>query len=187
MELRKICKSYGDKKVLQNFDLTIPDGGSIVISGVSGRGKTTVLYLLMGLYSPDSGEILGVPQRISAVFQEDRLPPEFSVYNCIRYVFPRSVKPQRIYDSLSALSLAGDADKPAKELSGGMRRRVAIIRAMLYPSDAVFLDEPFTGLDRETKLKAASYILENAKGRTIVAVSHSDEDAELLRAIQIKM
>ena len=128
-----------------------------------------------------------MPQRISAVFQEDRLPPEFSVYNCIRYVLPRSVKPQRIYDSLSALSLAGDADKPAKELSGGMRRRVAIIRAMLYPSDAVFLDEPFTGLDRETKLKAASYILENAKGRTIVAVSHSDEDAELLRAIQIKM
>lgn len=187
MELRNVCKSFDGKDVLTNFDILIPDGARVLITGESGRGKTTVLRLLMGLVQPDSGEVLDVPKRISAVFQEDRLPPEFSVYNCIRYALPKPVKPQRIIESLADLNLAGDANTPAKELSGGMRRRVALIRAMLYPSDAVFLDEPFAGLDPATKLKATEYILKNSDERTIVAVSHAEEDARLLKAMQIKM
>lgn len=187
MELCNVCKSYGEKVVLSNFSLSIADGDTVMISGASGRGKTTLIYLLMGLTKPDGGKIVAAPKRISAVFQEDRLPLEFTAYNCVRYAVPKSVSRERILQSFKELGLDGEENKLASELSGGMRRRVAIIRAMLHPSEAVFLDEPFTGLDPETKKAAIRYILDNADGRTLVAVSHAAEDAKLLNAKEIKI
>lgn len=184
MELVNISKSYGDKCVFENFSLVIPDGSRIVISGHSGRGKTTLLRLLMGLEKPDSGVIYGLPQTMSAVFQEDRLPMDFTAYNCVRYALPKSVTKERIMQSFAELGLKGEEHKPVRELSGGMRRRVAIIRAVLYPSEALFLDEAFTGLDPKTKCISADYILSNSEGRTLVAVSHSKEDANLLSATE---
>lgn len=187
MELKSISKSYGDRVVLNDFSLSVNKGETLLISGASGRGKTTLLRLMMGIEKPDSGEMTGLPERASAVFQEDRLPPEFSAYKCLRYALPSSVSKEAILQSLSDLGLEGEEQKAAKELSGGMRRRVSIIRAMLHPSDAVFLDEPFTGLDPETKLSAIKYILDKANGRTIIAVSHAKEDAALLNAREIEI
>ncbi len=187
MELKNIYKSYGDNAVLENISLDIEDGRRILISGPSGRGKTTLLRIMMGLEKPDSGTVLKRPKSISAVFQEDRLPLEFSAYNSVSYVLPKSVDRERITQSFAALGLMGEEQKPVSELSGGMRRRVALIRAMLYPSKAVFLDEPFTGLDPDTKRSAIRYICDNAMDRTIIAVSHAAEDAELLNAIEIRI
>lgn len=187
MELRDICKSYGENAVLENFSLNIGDGETVLISGPSGRGKTTLLRILMGLEAPEKGEVRAVPSRISAVFQEDRLPLEFSAFKCVSLVLPSSVSREDISESFKMLGLSGEENKPAKELSGGMRRRVAIMRAMLSPSEAVFLDEPFTGLDPETKRKTIDYIKKTAQGRTLVVVSHAKEDAALLNAREIEI
>lgn len=187
MELRNICKSYGENAVLENFSLRIADGETVLISGPSGRGKTTLLRILMGLETPEKGEVRALPKHISAVFQEDRLPLEFSSFKCVSLALPSSVSRDDIAEGFKALGLSGEEKKPANELSGGMRRRVAVIRAMLAPSEAVFLDEPFTGLDIETKRKTIDYILKTAHGRTLVVVSHAKEDAALLNAREIEM
>ena len=187
MEIKNISKSYGEKRVLENVSLVIDDGEAVVISGLSGRGKTTFLRILMGLIKPDGGEIIGAPEKISAVFQEDRLPNEFSVLNCVRMTAPRGVGKEIIAEHLTELGLADYVAKPVSELSGGMKRRVAICRAVLAAADTVYMDEPFTGLDLETKIKVIEYIKKHCVGKTLVVVSHNDEDAELLSAKKIRL
>lgn len=187
MELRNISKSYGSENVLDDVSLSFPEGSVSVIYGASGRGKTTLLRIIMGLEAPDAGELGGVPERISAVFQEDRLPPEFSPAVCVKMTAPKQVTGETIAEQLAQLGLAEHMKKPVKLLSGGMKRRVAIVRAMLHDSQLVILDEPFTGMDAETRALSAAYILRQLGGRTLIAVSHSPEDAQLLggRAIEL--
>lgn len=187
MKLENIRKSYGENKVFDLLSLDIPDGETTVISGVSGRGKTTLLYLLMGLTAPDSGSISGVPERLAAVFQEDRLPSEFTPTVCALMTADKSVTREQARKHLCELGLSEHLDKPVRELSGGMRRRTAIARAILARSDALFLDEPFTGLDADTKLHTIKYIKMYTAGKTLVVVSHSPEDAKLLNAVRIEL
>lgn len=187
MEIRNISKSYDGERVLENVSLHIPDGEAVVISGPSGRGKTTFLRIVMGLEKPDSGEIIGAPEKISAVFQEDRLPAQFTAERCVSLAVPKSVSKAAVTEHLTELGLGEHLKKPANELSGGMKRRVAICRAVLADSDAVYMDEPFTGLDRETKSKVIGYIRKHCAGKTLVVVSHSPEDAELLGAKEIRI
>lgn len=185
MRIVNISKSFGDKLVLKDISLDIPQGDTVLISGVSGRGKTTLLRIIMGLEKPDSGTITDAPESFAAVFQEDRLPLDFSAYKCVSYALPGSLRKEEILSGFSDLGLTGEERKKAGELSGGMRRRLSILRAVLCPSEALLLDEPFTGLDPETKKKAAQYILKHKNGRTIIAVSHAEEDAALLNAREI--
>jgi len=187
MKLIGIQKRYGDNTVLSDISLDFSEGEVTMLSGVSGRGKTTLLRIMMGLEKADSGSIENAPKRISAVFQEDRLPLEFSAEKCVRMTGAPSISKAYIDKELETIGLGEHNNKPVRELSGGMRRRVAIVRAMCAEFDTLFLDEPFTGLDAETKRIAAEYILERRKGRTVILVSHSDEDAALLGARTIRI
>ena len=187
MDIVNVCKSYGGEAVLDKINLHIDTGERIVFTGVSGRGKTTLLRIMMGLIKPDSGKVTDAPHRISAVFQEDRLPGDFTPYACIKMTAPKGTSRETVMQHLRELRLAEQADKPVSQLSGGQRRRVSIIQAMLSASEAVYLDEPFTGLDAETKKLVCGYVNKNAGGRTLVIVSHDETDASVFGARVIKL
>ena len=143
-------------------------------------GKTTLLNILMGLTAPDAGTLTGVPALKSAVFQEDRLCESFGVLANIRLVCDPEISDEKIIEHLNAIGLEDSFDKSVGEFSGGMKRRVAIVRAMLAKSDILFLDEPFKGLDDETKLDTIRYVKENLNGRTVVMVTHSTDECRLM-------
>ncbi|HWQ51151.1 MAG TPA: ATP-binding cassette domain-containing protein [Terriglobales bacterium] len=179
MRVEHLFKSYGENRVIRDLTADFPDGKITCVMGPSGSGKTTLLHMLMGLVKPDSGAITGVPQRLGAVFQEDRLCETASGAANVRLVCP----PGDIYAHLAAVGLAGeDATKPVAELSGGMRRRVAVVRALMSKGEALFIDEPFKGLDDETRALVAAYLLGNLAGRTAVVVTHDVRDVASLSA-----
>ncbi len=187
MNLQNIEKSYDGKKVLNNVSFELENGGVYMISGVSGRGKTTLLRIMMGLEKPDSGNITDIPEKISAVFQEDRLYNAFTPLVSIKAVCGRSVTPDDIRSHLAQVGLEEYADKPVSQLSGGMKRRVSIVRAIIVDADVIFLDEPFTGLDRDTKIKVIEYIAKYTSGKTLICVSHDAEDAQLMNAKTVRI
>ncbi len=187
MELKGICKSFGENEVLRDISIVIPKGSRVLISAPSGKGKTTLLRIMMGLEKPDSGQVLNRPRCQAAVFQEDRLPEEFTPINCVKMTAARGVTKDNIREHLCSVGLGGHCDKPVSRLSGGMRRRVAIVRAVLSGAETVYFDEPFTGLDEDTKKRVISYILTNCEGRTLIFVSHCTDDAGLLNAKEIRI
>lgn len=185
--IEALCKSYGDKKVLENFSAVIKRGETTCIMGQSGCGKTTLLNILMGLEKADSGRLSGLPENMSAVFQEDRLCEEFSALANIKLVTGKNIADTEITRQLELLGIAAkDINKPVGEYSGGMKRRVAIARALLYPSDIIFLDEPFKGLDAATKQLVINYLKSITKGKTLVIVTHDTEESKKLGGIIIE-
>ena len=106
--IRNLSKAFGDKRVLEGFDLTIPDGGICCIMGESGCGKSTLIKLIMGIYAPDGGQIAGVPDKIAAVFQEDRLCEDFSALTNVRITAARGVTSARISEEFRVLGLEGN-------------------------------------------------------------------------------
>lgn len=187
MELKSIYKSFGENEVLHDINIVIPKSGRVLISAPSGSGKTTLLRIVMGLEKPDSGEIINRPRHQAAVFQEDRLPEEFTPVNCVKMTAAHGVTKDSIRRHLAMVGLEGHCDKPVSQLSGGMCRRVAIVRAVLSGADTVYFDEPFTGLDGDTKMQVIKYILTNCEGRTLIFVSHCPDDAGLLNAKEIRI
>ena len=147
MRLENVSFSYGDKVILDGFSLSLPDEGVTALSGPSGCGKTTLLRLLAGLLTPESGSV-DAPglARTAILFQEDRLLPAFSAAAQLKAVLPHGAE---VLDYLDAVGLASEADSPVEALSGGMKRRVALARALAYAGDKslLLLDEPFTGVD----------------------------------------
>lgn len=187
MELKSISKSFGGHEVLRDLSLSIPEGGRVMIYAPSGVGKTTLLRIMMGLETPDGGKMSDMPRTQAAVFQEDRLFDEFTPITSVKMTCPRTVGKPLIREHLEAVGLAGHLDKPIAQLSGGMRRRVAIVRAVLSRADTIYFDEPFTGLDEDTKRMVIDYILKNTIGKTLIFVSHCLDDAGLLNADVIKL
>lgn len=185
--IKDITKKYGDRTVFSGFGIQIEKSASTVLMGRSGRGKTTLLRMLMGLDMPDSGIICGhEAMRLSAVFQEDRLCELLSVETNIKMVLssgrggnPKS-RHERIAENLRLAGLENEIRTPVKNLSGGMKRRVAIVRAVMAESDLILMDEPFRGLDSETRLMCMKYVRENTKGKTLVISTHSDEEARYM-------
>ena len=179
MRVENIYKLFGDKKVLSNFTADFPQGEITCVMGPSGSGKTTLINILMGTVKPTSGQVAGVPKQIAAVFQEDRLCETASAGANVKLVYPKG----DIAENLAAVGLCGeDITKPASELSGGMRRRVALVRAVMSKGETLFLDEPFKGLDDETRAAAVEYLLENLAGRTAVVITHDPKDVAALKA-----
>lgn len=179
-KVENLTVQYGGIAVLENFSAEFPDGGVTAVSGRSGCGKTTLLAVLLGLLRPDGGTVSGFRQP-SAVFQEDRLLPFLSAEKNIA-VTAGCTEAEAGEALLSVGFDAADRGKRAFELSGGMARRVAIVRAMLAPGDAVLLDEPFKGLDERTRAQVVRFVCENRRGRTMVVVTHDPRDAEVLHA-----
>lgn len=183
IEIKNVSFSYGDRAVLQNFSLTVKDGQCVCLKGPSGCGKTTVLKLALGLLTPQSGVISGC-EKPSVVFQEDRLLNGFSVKTNVQLPPLTEAQQQKAVELLKEAGLGEVLGKKMRNLSGGMKRRAAIVRAVAFEGDVLILDEPFNGIDIENKQKMAAMIKREflAKGKPVFMVSHIDSDAELLNA-----
>lgn len=184
LSLQNVCFDY-EHPVIQDLSLTLPEGGRTAVMGASGLGKTTLLHLMAGLLKPQSGLVDGIPpQGVSVVFQEPRLLPWLTVRQNLAVAAPNTAAARR--DSLLAdLGLASWQDAMPAALSGGMAQRVSLARALAFGSPLLLLDEPFAGLDADTKQNAAKVILQNHTG-TMVAVVHDPGDAVLLGAVVVR-
>ena len=173
IEAIKICKSFGENIVLKDFSYKFTDGQVTAIMGPSGCGKSTLISILMGIIEADSGSILPTEKfKRSAVFQENRLCENLAAAANIRLVTGKRYSNEQIAKEFAAVGLDGCSDKPVRELSGGMKRRVALLRALLADYDVLFLDEPFKGLDAETKSQVLRYTHQKIKGKTVIFVTH---------------
>ncbi len=166
--LNGVCKSYGETQVIRNLSVTYAPGESVFLTGPSGSGKTTLLRLLSGLERADGGSIEGCV-RVSLLFQEDRLFEQCSAAKNVELVTGNA---QTARKALEQVLPADALDRPMRELSGGMKRRVALVRAMEADSEAVLLDEPFAGLDEETITRVSTYIRKRQAGRTLLIATH---------------
>ena len=191
IEFRNVTYGYGVRRpVLSGFDLKVGDGERIALMGRSGSGKTTILRLAAGLARPRSGSVtIGDPGRISCVFQEDRLIPWKSVIeNVLLFAGTKDERGgtdalrRSAEELLTSLMIGEAADMLPGELSGGMRRRAALARALAHPFDVLLLDEAFTGLDAETARACINVVDRYAEGKTIIMATHTGEEAALLGA-----
>ncbi len=177
LKINKLCKAYNNVAVLENFDLTIKEGGTYCILGKSGIGKTTLLRILMNLETLDSGTIEGLEKiKISTVFQEDRLLEYLDVYSNIVISDIKNIKEKTVEDALKKVGLEECKHQIVSELSGGMKRRVAILRACLAEFDLLLLDEPFKGLDEETKKQVLSFVEESIQDKTMIFITHDSQE-----------
>lgn len=182
----EITKRYGEQTVLSGFSHEFPAGKTTAVMGISGCGKTTLLGILTGLAAPDSGSVDGAAlARFSAVFQEDRLCGNLTAEANIRLVTGNSRSAEEIDKALCAVGLEGCADKPVREFSGGMKRRVALVRALLAEYSVIVLDEPFKGLDETTRARVSSWCREMLTGKTAILVTHDLGDCEALSAAEV--
>lgn len=168
LEARHLFKSYGSQQVLSDYNAVYEPGKTYLINTPSGSGKTTLLHILAGILRPESGSVEGAGA-CSMVFQEDRLCMDYSAVKNVELVTGDVL---RAGAALEELLPPEALHKACRELSGGMRRRVALVRAMEAESDYVLLDEPFTGMDGDTRACAEAYIRRRQNGRVIVLVTH---------------
>ncbi len=181
-----ISKSFGDNRVLSDFSRVFREGSITAVTGASGCGKSTLLSVLMGILAPDSGSVIR-PERISAVFQENRLCENLTISANIRLVTGKRYSLSEISGELAVIGLAGCENKAVRELSGGMKRRTALLRALLAEYDALFLDEPFKGLDSETKRSVMEYCKRKIVGKTVIFVTHDREERDFMADEAIEM
>jgi len=179
IELTNICKSFGGKPILENVNLTLSPGEITCMMGPSGIGKTTLVNILAGLVEPDSGEITGLEGlQVSAVFQEDRLLEWDTALANVNFVGMGNANSELL---LTQAGLGGDLHKKAALLSGGMKRRVCICRALAAKYGLLLLDEPFKGLDEDTKTVMVSMIKEHLRPEAcVLCVTHDMAEVNLL-------
>ena len=196
LELKKITKKYNGETVLDDVSLTFETGKRYLIRGVSGAGKTTLIRIILGLEEPEVGSISihdcsNTAQtdggnnsdgeykkalkniRFGTVFQEDRLCEEQNAVTNIHITSP-GISKEEIISELGKLLPDEDVDKPVSELSGGMKRRVSLVRACVAKRDIYLLDEPFTGLDSENAERAARYIDEKTRDGILILTTHTE-------------
>lgn len=173
LALKELTLRYGDRLVLDRFSLALPLEGITALSGPSGCGKTTLLRVLAGLAQPEEGRIEGIdPRQTAVLFQENRLFSWRRVREHIADVLP----PQRrgeVARWLELVELAGEEELYPAALSGGMERRLALARALALGGELYLLDEPFTGVDPQRRMR----ILERmrALGTPVLLISHEEE------------
>ena len=175
MELRveHLCKRYGENAVLDDISF-IARVGVTRLLGPSGIGKTTLLRVLLGLETPDSGTVNGDKFRWTAVFQENRLLEGLDAEGNLRFVLGANYNAAAAQALLEELGLGDVGKKKVRDYSGGMQRRLALARALLAPSDALALDEPFTGLDAENREAAMRAILRAAETKIVILSTHEE-------------
>lgn len=177
MHIHQLSKAYNDLKVLDDFNLVLPDHGIICLFGPSGSGKTTLLRIMAGLEKADKGSITGLEgRRIGMIFQEDRLLKQKNALENIAFVNPK----RDSQEILRAFGLEKSWLKPVSELSGGMKRRVALARALAYTNDVLLMDEPFKGLDEKTKQQVMDQFIGCGEKGLVIFVTHDRTEAEYL-------
>lgn len=184
IRVQNLCKTYGDHVVLHNLSFTAGVGITRIL-GRSGTGKTTLLRILLGLDQPDSGSLFGTNCRWAAVFQEDRLLGHLDAEDNLRFALGSAYNAAAAKTLLGELGLADVGSKPICEYSGGMKRRLALARALLAPSDALILDEPFTGLDEENRSIALRCILHAAQTKPVLLASHEALDLPNCKEVRL--
>lgn len=181
IKIDELNKSFGDTAVFKEFSAEFEDGSVTCIMGSSGIGKTTLLRILMGLEDYDNGRITGIENKtMAAVFQEDRLCENLTVSANIRMTGgkdEKGISEQEVVKYLEIIGMKDMAGKQVSELSGGMKRRVAILRAVLADRDIVFFDEPLKGLDQETEKKVMDTVVPLLNGKTVLWVTHREGEA----------
>lgn len=217
LQIRDLCKHFGDLAVLEHVNLDLESGQIYCLMAPSGKGKTTLFRILMGLETADCGEIRIQNQeeeqiirydrsmrsglartssraaeiqkkiRISAVFQEDRLCESFSVVDNVLMTAASSMTREQVLEELRSLLPEESLNRPVFTLSGGQKRRAAICRALCAPSDLLILDEPFTGLDPATKSEVIKYLQKKSAGKLTLLSTHQEEDLLALNGTRITL
>ena len=186
LEVKNITKSFGNTVVLNDFSYKF-DRGVYVLSEPSGAGKTTLLRILCGLEVADSGTVSKSPQaKTVMMFQEDRLLENLSVRANIMLAIQLHSKEQklsarkRITEALCAVGLEGTENKPVSELSGGQKRRVALLRTLFANADILLFDEPLKGLDEALKQQVIAFVKPFVESKVVIWVTHTPEEVKLL-------
>lgn len=205
LELKNISKRFGDKQILSDFNLTIPEKKILVIVGPSGGGKTTLLRMLAGLETIDSGEVLyngeslgldelGKRNLLGFVFQDFQLFPHLSVLDNLTLSpiktmgVSKTEAEKKAVSLLERLGLANHADAYPFSLSGGQKQRVALARAMMIDPEIIGYDEPTSALDPELRLEVEKLILQNRDlGMTQIVVTHDMQFAENIADVLLKV
>lgn len=198
--LHNITFSYKDNLILKDINIVIPEKERLVIVGSSGSGKTSLLRLIAGFNTPDSGEIridgtivakegkcLIPPEKreVAMVFQDLALWPHMNVYENIAFGLkvrktPKKIREEKVKEMLSLVSLSGYEKRRIEELSGGQQQRVALARALILSPKVLLMDEPLSSLDNtlNKKLRKEIIRLQEKFGFTLVYVTHNEEEAE---------
>ena len=166
--VRDLGKSYHGRWIFRHVDHEFHGGEPYLLDTPSGSGKTTFFRCLCGLERPEEGEVSGM-DAFSVQFQEDRLCEDYSAVKNLEMILGDAAKARTV---LAQLLPEEALDQPCFELSGGMKRRVSLVRAMEAGAQCVLLDEPFTGLDEENRNKAEEYIRKHIKGRIVMLATH---------------
>ena len=182
--LEHITVRFEEKTVLEDFSLTLPENGILCLSGPSGCGKATLLRVLCGLQKPETGTVRGVG-KCAVVFQEDRLLPWLSAEKNLTVT--TGISTEQAEEWLRQVGLERENKSLPGALSGGMRRRVAIVRALAAESDVLLLDEPFQGLDEGMKTQIYPMIQQVAERKPVVLVTHHEDEAQALAAQILKL
>ncbi|MCI8837898.1 MAG: ABC transporter ATP-binding protein [Hungatella sp.] len=188
LAVRDLSKAFENLQVLQGVNLDFKDSGIYCLMGPSGTGKTTFLRILMGLEKADTGVIQGWDgKRFSAVFQEDRLCEAYTPLDNVMMAADRSVTREAARRELCRILPEESVSRPVYTLSGGMKRRTAVCRALLAPYDILVMDEPFAGLDGDTRGQVLRYVREKTEGKLVILSTHMEEDAAVLGAETVRL
>jgi ABC-type nitrate/sulfonate/bicarbonate transport system ATPase subunit len=175
MEIKNIYKSFGDKVVFNDFSIAIPEQKTTFLMGESGSGKTTLLRIIAGLDKEFKGEISKNFDRISCVFQEPRLFDALTVRQNLEIIENHSN--MSIEEALSIVELEDEQASYPSELSGGMKMRLSLARALIYNGDIFLMDEPFSALDENMKKRIIPRVFDFLKNKTTIIISHNQDEA----------
>lgn len=178
-----VCKAYNGRQVLHHISFTAGPGITCLMAP-SGAGKSTLLHIFLGLVKPGSGRVES-PSRWGAVFQEPRLLEHLDAAGNLRFVLGQDLSGAG--ELLASLGLELSDSRPVREYSGGMKRRLALARALLVPSDALALDEPFAGLDGENHARSLACVRRAAEAKPVLLATHDPSDTEGLTVIKLQM
>lgn len=184
IEIKNLSKVFGEKKVLNNLSLTVKVGERIALMGKSGVGKTTLINCILGLEDYEGEIIFSETPVPKTVLQDNVLFENFTVFENIKAV--GNFSKDEVLKHLQLLGIEDEIDTYVRDLSGGMKRKVAIVRAVIYPGNLFIMDEGVREVDEESKELIYNYINENVK-ETMVFATHNMEDVEKLNGRVIRL
>ena len=182
IKIENLSFSYGKKSVIEDLSLELPDRGVFALMGPSGCGKTTLLYLISGLLKAKNGKIQRESDKIAYSFQEPRLLEQKSALENVKFALNDKDKDKIALSFLTDLSLEAEANTLPRQLSGGMKQRVSLARALAFDGDVSLFDEPFNGLDEAIKERAAALLRKRGEDSLVILITHSADDAKLCGA-----
>lgn len=181
--LDSVSMAYGEKQIFSGLSLSFFGPGKYALLGPSGRGKTTLLRLIAGLETPQSGAVrISGGARICLCFQEDRLLPWKTILENVTLACGDAGTAQTW---LERVGLGKESSAYPASLSGGMKRRAALARALAFDADILLMDEPFRALDDGTHAAMLSLLHEAARDKLLILVTHDEEDACSMNIIRI--